>query len=271
MPVFIGTITSVVKGVLDEEWDEDLGGDAWAKLLSYIGGMLIRNLAEFTGKVHMIRKSWATITQTGVNAGSSQHKDDAEDDEEDNEEGAEVRGKKKSGGDGSNNFGESLYFNLGVMSAEIAALFKRPKDVLAPMFGQGFGSLTVLISDPNLLNEELYILSIRHLKYGTTPEYFPVFGQAVMVTLRSMLPRDWNWAHEDAWGWLWETCSTYLSATIEQGHINKRLIDDTMEKISGQSMATLGHMCHIRLFSLDDDVQNFFYKPNSIVTDNRRF
>ena len=150
MPVFIGTITSVIKGVLDEEWDEDLGGDAWAKLLSYIGGMLIRNLSEFTGKVHMIRKSWATITQIqGQGTTGASHRSEHEDEDSDEDADATERGKKGKGADGSVNFGESLYFNLGVMSPEIAALFKRPKDQLAPMFGAGFASLTVLISDIN--------------------------------------------------------------------------------------------------------------------------
>jgi len=253
MPVFINTIITIVQGVLDEEWDE-FGMESWQKLLNYIGGMLIRNLSEFAGKVHLIRKSWRVITSidTSVTGKSTSVDEDGE------------KEKTKAKGE-SSNFGESLYFNLGVMSPEISALFKRSKEQLAPMFGDGFGSLTVLISDPQLLNEELYILGIRHLKYGTTPEYFPVFGQAVMVTLRSMLPRDWNWAHEDAWGWLWETCSTYLSNTIQQGHINKHLIDETMDRIAGADIGSLGAICHQKLFSLSEDVQNYFYKPNSMV------
>eukprot|EP00397_Hematodinium_sp_SG-2012_P002889 GEMP01002897.1.p1 GENE.GEMP01002897.1~~GEMP01002897.1.p1 ORF type:complete len:1183 (+),score=249.82 GEMP01002897.1:779-4327(+) len=265
MPLFIGTIVSVIKGVLDEEWDE-FGNESWLKLLNYIGGMLIRNLSEFTGKVHLVRKSWGVITNVNtIGKGSNQSKGDDEADEGEVDVADSALSKNKNAVTGSVNFGESLHFNLGVMSPEIAAMFKRPKEVLAPLFGVGFGSITELISDPNLLNEELYILGIRHLKYGTRAEFFPVFGQAVMVTLRSMLPRDWNWAHEDAWGWLWETCSTYLAATIEQGHINKHLIDETMDRAAGQDLANLGHICHTRLFQLSDDVQNFFYKPNTMV------
>jgi len=259
MPLFIGTITNVIKGILDEEWN-DFGAESWSKLLNYVGGMLIRNLGEFTGKVHLIRKSWGVITSIDSTVSRKDTKDEKDEKEEDGDEDAT---KKKTGS--SINFGESLYFNLGVMSPEIAGMFKRSKDQLAPLFGEGFGSLTVLISDPQLLNEELYILGIRHLKYGTTPEYFPVFGQAVMVTLRSMLPRDWNWAHEDAWGWLWETCATYLSKTIEQGHVNKHLIDETMEKNANANISDLGAICHKKLFSLSDDVQNYFYKPNTMV------
>jgi hemoglobin-like flavoprotein len=87
-----------------------------------------------------------------------------------------------------------------------------------------------------------------------------------MVTLRSMLPKDWNWAHEDAWGWLWETCSKFLSRSIEDGHVNKQLVDDTMEKLQGQDMVAVGVIVYTRLFELSDEVQNFFYKPNAMVT-----
>jgi hemoglobin len=266
MPCFINEIINTIKAVLDEEWDA-FGQEAWGKLLSYLGGMLIRNLAEFSGKVHIIRRSWGVITKTDVGkktgsefiAGNGDQDDDVPGDDE-------TSGKKESAGEGATNFGESLFFNVGVMSPEIAAMFKRTKEELAPLFGSGFGSLTVLISDPNLLNEELYILSIRHLRYGTREEYFPVFGQAVMVTLRSMLPKDWNWAHEDAWGWLWETCSKFLSRSIEDGHVNKQLVDDTMEKMVGQDMVAVGVIVYTRLFELSDEVQNFFYKPNAMVT-----
>jgi len=261
MPVFVGEIINTVKTVLDEEWDA-FGQEAWSKFLAYLGGMLIRNLGEFSGKVHIIRRSWAVITKTdvGKKTGSVILE------EGENEDDPTASKKEDGFSEGATNFGESLFFNVGVMSPEISAMFRRTKEELAPLFGSGFGSLTVLISDPNLLNEELYILSIRHLKYGTREEFFPVFGQAVMVTLRSMLPKDWNWAHEDAWGWLWDTCAKFLSRAIEDGHVNKQLIDETMEKMQGQDMVAIGVIVYTRLFELSDEVQNFFYKPNAMVT-----
>ena len=92
-------------------------------------------------------------------------------------------------------------FNIGVMSPEISTLIIRDRSVLALLFEKGFKMMVDFVSDPPVLNEELYILAARHLDYGAQEHHFPVFGQAIMVTLRSLLPRSWNWAHEDAWGW----------------------------------------------------------------------
>eukprot|EP00397_Hematodinium_sp_SG-2012_P052238 GEMP01061661.1.p1 GENE.GEMP01061661.1~~GEMP01061661.1.p1 ORF type:complete len:356 (+),score=87.36 GEMP01061661.1:121-1188(+) len=82
MPLFISSIITVIKGVLDEEWD-DFGNEAWSKLLYYIGGMLIRNLGEFTGKVHLVRKSWATITNIKSFSSSKEMNQVDEEDEDD--------------------------------------------------------------------------------------------------------------------------------------------------------------------------------------------
>merc|ERR1719178_198605 len=98
MPLFIGTITNVIKGILDEEWN-DFGAESWSKLLNYVGGMLIRNLGEFTGKVHLIRKSWGVITSIDSTTKTSRKSKDEEDDgDEEKKEGKESKGS-------SNNFG----------------------------------------------------------------------------------------------------------------------------------------------------------------------
>ena len=50
MKVFRDSIIGVIHNVLDEEWTEK-AQISWETLLIYIGAHLLRNLAEFGGKV----------------------------------------------------------------------------------------------------------------------------------------------------------------------------------------------------------------------------
>lgn len=85
--------------------------------------------------------------------------------------------------------GDTWYFNLGITSPEIVGFFTRNRGDLALRFATAFAMLTRLVSDPALMYEELYTLAARHLNYGTQEQNSPVLEQAVMVMLRSLLPR----------------------------------------------------------------------------------
>jgi len=92
-----------------------------------------------------------------------------------------------------------------------------------------------------------------------------MFGQAIMVTLRSLLPRCWNWAHEDAWGWLWNMASKFMIRTIANGHSHKQRIDDSITRLEGVDMDELGAQFYSILFESSVEVQQYFYKPNSLI------
>jgi len=245
MTIFIGAITSVAKESLDEYWDQ-ASADAWNEFLGFLGGHLLKNALEFGGKVTLLRQSWEEVENIG-------------------------NASKKNVDENSTNssctggFGEALFFNIGVMSPEITALIMKDRNELANLFQLGFRMLVRSVSDPPVFNEELYILAARHLNYGTEEVHFPVFGQAVMVTLRSLLPRTWNWAHEDAWGWLWALASKFMIQTIANGHAHKGRLDESMERLDGVDMDELGVQFYGILFAASVEVQQYFYKPNNLI------
>eukprot|EP00397_Hematodinium_sp_SG-2012_P002998 GEMP01003006.1.p1 GENE.GEMP01003006.1~~GEMP01003006.1.p1 ORF type:complete len:1130 (+),score=154.99 GEMP01003006.1:81-3470(+) len=239
MVLFVGTIVGVIKNALDEYWN-DASNHAWMVFFKYLGAHLLKNAQEFGGKVRLLRSSWAQVE--------------------------ELRNKDQKGeGNSTGGFGDALFFNLGVMSPEITSLIIRDRSELADLFTAGFNMLVTFVSDPPVMNEELYILAARHLEYGTEEHHFPVFGQAVMVTLRSLLPRTWNWAHEDAWGWLWNMSSKFMISTIANGHAHKQRLDDSMTRLEGVDMDELGAQFYGVLFAASVEVQQYFYKPNSLV------
>jgi len=248
MTTFIGAITTVAANSLDEYWDE-CSKNAWDCFLGFLGGHLLKNALEFGGKVTLLRQSWDEVENIGNTSKKMSESDTTL-----------SSNNCKTGG-----FGEALFFNIGVMSPEITALIMRDRGDLANLFQVGFRMMVTNISDPPVFNEELYILSARHLNYGTEEVHFPVFGQAVMVTLRSLLPRTWNWAHEDAWGWLWALASKFMIQTIANGHAHKGRLDESMERLDGVDMDELGMQFYGILFAASVEVQQYFYKPNNLI------
>ena len=90
-----------------------------------------------------------------------------------------------------------------------------------------------------------------------------MFGQAFIVTLRSLLPRDWNRAHEEAWVWLWNICEKYMTDCLDDGRISKRVIDETVVRIKTINMNVFFDKYVTRLFS-NDEVAGFFAKPKGL-------
>lgn len=242
MDTFTNTILDVIKTALDEYWT-DTAHAAWSAFYNFLGSHLLKNSAEFGGKVTLLRSSWQAVE--------------------------DLRGSGESKGNSSNAnsgaFGDALYFNLGVMSPEISALIQRDRSELSDLFERGFKMMVTFVSDPPTLNEELYILAARHLDYGTEEHHFPVFGQAIMVTLRSLLPRAWNWAHEDAWGWLWDMASKFMIKTVANGHAHKQRLDDSMTRLESADMDDFGAQFYLVLFKACAEIQQYFYKPNSLI------
>ena len=51
--------------------------------------------------------------------------------------------------------------------------------------------LIVSVNDPERFFNELFHLTIRHIRYGVRPEYLPPFGIALFSTLEELLGDQW--------------------------------------------------------------------------------
>ena len=131
MELFIQTIINVIKNALDEYWNDE-AQSVWYEFFGYIGAHLLKNSKEFGGKVSLLRSSWQQVQSLG---GASKNK------------GAKGEGAS----DRSGGFGEALFFNLGVMSPEIATLITRDRASISALFEDGFTMMVTFVSDPPVI------------------------------------------------------------------------------------------------------------------------
>jgi hemoglobin-like flavoprotein len=62
--------------------------------------------------------------------------------------------------------------------------------------------VSLIVSKLNRLEEvanEIHFLARRHVEYGAKPEYFPVVGECLLLTLKERLGIKWNTEVEAAW------------------------------------------------------------------------
>jgi len=267
LPAVIQCMLKSIKDVLDEQWSA-LAAESWKMFLGYAGGHLLTNLTQLSGKVGILNSSWAKLSHRTdeENEAVKEAQKRANISNSNSGKGFQLSKEQQEAKDAEIAkylavFGESFFFNLAVMSKDLFRLFhnKSTKD-LNYQFGLAMNLLVERVSDPEELNEQLHMLALRHINYGARKSHFEAFGQALLVTLRSLLPRDWNRAHEDSWGWFWGICARYKGECIEDGIVASAMIDDTQKALKGVDYDVLCTKYIDKLFE-NVEVAQFFNKP----------
>jgi hemoglobin-like flavoprotein len=267
LPAVIQCMQKAIKDVLDEQWSA-LAAESWKMFLGYAGGHLLTNLTQLSGKVGILNSSWSKLSHRTDEENEAVREAMKRANQSNSDSGKgfqlskeQVEAKEAEIAKYLAVFGESFFFNLAVMSKDLFRLFhnKQTKD-LNYQFGLAMNMLVERVSDPEELNEQLHMLALRHINYGSRKSHFEAFGQALLVTLRSLLPRDWNRAHEDAWGWFWGICARYKGECIEDGIVASAMIDDTQKALKGVDYDVLCEKYIDKLFD-NVEVAQFFNKP----------
>ena len=104
-----------------------------------------------------------------------------------------IKGNKKE-------FINKFYYNLFDMAPEVKQLFKNTDEVK-----QGeklYNALLLLvenIKDSELLEDVLSSLGKDHVSYGAQLAHYPVVGECLIITFKSILKEKWNQETEKAW------------------------------------------------------------------------
>lgn len=64
------------------------------------------------------------------------------------------------------------------------------------------------------LDEILFELGKRHVKYGVSPHFFPFMGQALLFALESALGNHWNDDLKEAWVEVYDELSGGIMKSI---------------------------------------------------------
>jgi len=207
--------------------------------LNYVGGALIFVRVKYADRLRILSSSWATANSrvdelTGtIDAHHDENhegKGEGEEGEEapDREAGNDLLGKGKGDAAGerqqegatntANNtavpqsFNDMFLFNAAVMG-----------------FGQNtwmhevlerFDNIVSNVSNSSRMQEECELLSLTLDRYTGTLNLFE-FKAVMLASLRSLVPKDWNSAHEVAWTWLWENIERLLNRELGKPRIHE--------------------------------------------------
>merc|ERR1712060_822078 len=87
-----------------------------------------------------------------------------------------------------------------------------------------FATIVTNVSNSYRLQEECDVLSLRIAKYKGSIN-LAEYKAVMLASLRSLVPKDWNSAHEVAWGWLWDNVERLIQGQLGKPRIHEAAID----------------------------------------------
>jgi hypothetical protein len=251
--------------------------EGWVRLLNYIGGAIIFTKTNYADRIGTLVKSWrdANKSEQGSGDQAEQNSDSRERELADartldsnaqkdkgssfwnimkkdaktagtaGEEGSHGEKHTKDGDIGAQTvpttYPEMFKFNAAVMGFGSSGWMS---EVLAC-----FDNIVTNVSNTSRFQEECEVLTLRIARVSKGSVNFAEYKSCMLASLRSLLPKDWDTAHEVAWSWLWEN----VERTILKNHGQPPIWERALSK----------------LFASLDEEQKFeirkdFYKPSSV-------
>jgi hemoglobin-like flavoprotein len=88
--------------------------------------------------------------------------------------------------------GETFWGHLNDEAPDQTKIFRRPLKMWGTLLHHIMDMLIVSIKDPERFFDDLFQLTVRHIRYGVRPEYLGPFGAALFATLEELLGQDWT-------------------------------------------------------------------------------
>jgi len=270
----------------------------WCTMLNYTGGSYIYVRLKFTDRLRILASSWATANNkrvevaegAGEEAGEAKTGETGEQGGQQQAADLQQRGQKEAsekksrgkwgwgggsggkkgghgseegeGGNGTREEGEN--FRNTSVPTTYNEMFMFNAAVMG--FGQNawmnevlysFDTIVVNVSNSYRLQEECDVLSLRLAKYKgniTLGEYKAV----MLASLRSLVPKDWNSAHEVAWSWLWENVERMIQALIGRPARQEKALAKLWGSLDENSQAVVRREVYAKFFTLAPAGQDFF-------------
>jgi len=253
--------------------------DGWATMLNYVGGAFIFVRVKYADRLKILASSWKTANNNkDTDEAAMMEVEEGEGGEGGEEEGAEGSGEhknqqnnhkgnsgqqensvEKSGsGDargGKNTavpttFNEMFVFNAAVMG------FANNTWMNEVLFS--FDAIVRNVSNTYRLQEECDVLSLRIAKCKDTTINLGEYKAVLLASLRSLVPKDWNSAHEVAWSWLWENVERMLKALFGKSAMREKALKKFFEELADQDHEYMRREVYVKFFALAPAGQDYF-------------
>jgi hypothetical protein len=274
--------------------------DGWKRLLNYVGGAIIFVKAHYAERIHTLLRSWrqanhgdsdkdahALNDSSGAAAEEEQKKKQAEQasknqkksslgkffgSKNNNNTGQETGGAEahmkevKAGNDNSTGisaqnvpttYPEMFLFNAAVMGFGTSSWMS---EVLAC-----FDNIVTNVSNSARLQEECDVLGLRIARVTKGVVNFGEYKSCMLASLRSLLPKDWDSAHEVAWTWLWENVERLLRKVEGNPPVWEKALGKILASLDEEVKFELRKDIYSRFFTLAPSGQDFFKQSNTYL------
>mmetsp|Transcript_2496 Transcript_2496/g.5982 ORF Transcript_2496/g.5982 Transcript_2496/m.5982 type:complete len:1471 (-) Transcript_2496:34-4446(-) len=113
--------------------------------------------------------------------------------------------------------GRIFWKHLNDLSPEQTHLFRRSLKMWGHLIHHIMAMLMTSISDPEGFFEQLFELTIRHIRYGVRSEYLGPFGNALICTVQEILGDTWSDRANGAWLSIWKRAANSISKGLNMG------------------------------------------------------
>eukprot|EP00933_Yihiella_yeosuensis_P026148 TRINITY_DN20287_c0_g1_i2.p1 TRINITY_DN20287_c0_g1~~TRINITY_DN20287_c0_g1_i2.p1 ORF type:complete len:1122 (-),score=271.21 TRINITY_DN20287_c0_g1_i2:382-3747(-) len=245
-------------------------------ILNYVGGAYIYVRREYAGRLKIIASSWRVAAnkkddELEVEEGAEEGAEEAEGEADagKNVEGAAANAEQEKGqnllmssdmrasGEGKNsnatkvptNFNEMFLFNSAVMGFAGSTWMNELLEV--------FDDIVTNVANSYRLQECCDTLSLSLAKYTGTIN-LPEYKAVMLAALRSLVPKDWDGAHEVAWTWLWENVERMLKAQMGKPAVLEKALERLILSLTEDSLNYLRREVYQRFFALAPAGQDYF-------------
>ncbi|CAE8734516.1 unnamed protein product [Polarella glacialis] len=265
----------------------------WQSILNYAGGAYIYVRREYAGRLKIIASSWATANKKAKEFEDAQEGDGDEGVEggEADKEGGETKGEmdrgskedsksaaratgaqasgEKSSACSKSHSEKSSQINLMIVPTTFNEMFMFNGAVMGFSNSvwmqevlESFDDMASNVQNSYRLQEECDTLGLRLAKYRGTIN-LSEFKSVMLASLRSLVPKDWNSAHEVTWTWLWENIERMLKALMGKPQVQKKALVSFILSLSEDSRNYLRRQVFQRFFALAPAGQDYFKQSST--------
>jgi len=253
-----------------------------AAVMNYVGGAFIYIRREYAGRIKIIASSWKTANNKAADiqalqrAASPDSDDPGPGDEVEKERPGEAaapqeEGAAEPGKEGGNavpgvrasgeaariqtnvqvpkTFNEMFLFNSAVMGFG--------NSLWMHLVLEQFDNMVSNVANSYRIQEECDVLSLVLAQYEG-PIILMEFKAVMLASLRSLVPKDWDSAHEVAWNWFWENVEHMLKALMGKPAAQQHALDQFILGLNQEQLTFLRRDIYKRFFTLAPAGQDYF-------------
>mmetsp|Transcript_55859 Transcript_55859/g.102400 ORF Transcript_55859/g.102400 Transcript_55859/m.102400 type:complete len:1124 (-) Transcript_55859:82-3453(-) len=293
--IFRDAILDLFKVELVEKFSPS-AREGWKKLLNYVGGALIYVKVNYATRINCLLKSWKEANHgdtdkkdelAGAQSSSAAEEEQQKKQQElmqkkkkrttiqmlmgkkasgENEGGqTTTTGEKNEKGDenrvGSQSvpttYPEMFLFNSAVMGFGTSTWMA---EVLAC-----FNNIVTNVANSARLQEECDVLALRIARVAKGNINLAEYKSCMLASLRSLLPKSWDSAHEVAWTWLWENVERLVLRIHGQPPVWEKALGKILGSFDEESKFELRKEIYARFFNLAPAGQDFFKQSGTYL------